>query len=67
MKKQYRYVSIGYGLWARPRPIESLVERYLRKQAECPHKSRDPHGTCYECGHRTDDPFKGFGRSLTCG
>jgi hypothetical protein len=67
MKKQYRYVSIGYGLWARPRHIESLVERYLRKQAECPHKSRDPHGTCYECGHRTDDPFKGFGRSLTCG
>jgi len=67
MKKQYRYVSIGYGLWARPRHIESLVERYLRKQAECPHKSRDPHGTCCECGHRTDDPFKGFGRSLTCG
>jgi hypothetical protein len=29
MKKQYRYVSIGNGLWARSRRIESLVEQYI--------------------------------------
>jgi len=29
MERQYRYVSIGNGLWARSRRIESLVEQYI--------------------------------------
>jgi hypothetical protein len=61
MKDKYRSVSIGNGLYARTRRIESLIDQYLRKQAECPHQKRDPRGTCYECGHRTDDRLRGSG------
>jgi hypothetical protein len=47
-----RIVSIGNGLYARTREKLSLLEQYRKLQAECTHNKRDPHGTCYHCGHR---------------
>ena len=64
--RKYRMAEIANGVFVPSRVSESLIDEYLQKQAECPHQKRDPRGTCYACGHKNDDPFKGFGRSLTC-
>lgn len=49
-----KLVCIGNGLYAHTRARVSLLEAYRQKQAVCIHDKRDPRGTCYACGQRTD-------------
>ena len=52
MKSNKTVVLIGNGLYASTNRPLSLVEQYRKLQAECKHAQRDPHGTCYRCGHK---------------
>lgn len=51
---EYTHITeIGNGLYCRVRaPRLSIMDAYLKLQAECAHAKRDPKGTCYNCGKR---------------
>jgi hypothetical protein len=46
----YRYASIGNGLYVATKQKPTWLQQYRAQQKACDHVKRDPHGTCYRCG-----------------